>query len=104
MEHAADHIKPLITEKTKAIMAVHIYGLTVDIDAVLDIAREHDLLVIEDAAEIIGQAYEKTLWKLWRYQYLQFLPQQALTTGEEVWCCATVTIWLTDANQKFVLW
>ena len=41
-----DHIKPLITEKTKAIMAVHIYGLTVDIDAVLDIAREHDLCLL----------------------------------------------------------
>ena len=39
-------------------MAVHIYGLTVDIDAVLDIAREHDLLVIEDAAEAIGQTYK----------------------------------------------
>jgi perosamine synthetase len=58
-----DLIKPLITEKTKAIMAVHIYGLTVDMDPLLKIAREHDLKVIEDAAEVIGQTYKgKTLW------------------------------------------
>lgn len=78
-----DHIKPLITEKTKAIMAVHIYGLTVDMDAVLDIAREHDLLVIEDAAEAIGQTYKgKPCGSFGDISTFSFYPNKHVTTGE----------------------
>lgn len=46
-----------ITAKTRAIMAVHVYGLPVDMDPVLKIARHHGLFVIEDAAEVLGQQY-----------------------------------------------
>ncbi len=44
-------IEEKITEKTKAIMAVHLYGRVVDIDAVYQIARKYNLKVIEDAAQ-----------------------------------------------------
>lgn len=44
-----------ITPRTKAVMAVHIYGLPVDMDPLLEIAARHGLRVIEDAAEVIGQ-------------------------------------------------
>src|SRR5512141_2137300 len=50
-------IEPKITARSKAIMHVHIYGLPVDMDPLLDIAKRHDLFVIEDAAEMIGQNY-----------------------------------------------
>ena len=51
-------IEEKITLRTKAIMAVHIYGLPVDMDPLLEIAARHDLLVIEDAAEAIGLDYK----------------------------------------------
>ena len=43
---------------TKAIIAVHIYGLPVDLDALLRVAEQHKLPVIEDAAEVTGQTYK----------------------------------------------
>lgn len=46
-----------ITSRTKAIMVVHIYGLPVDMDPVLELARKHGLKIIEDAAEMHGQTY-----------------------------------------------
>ena len=46
-----------ITPKTKAIMVVHIYGHPVDMDPVLEIAKKHNLKVIEDAAEAHGAEY-----------------------------------------------
>jgi len=46
-----------ITPRTKAIIAVHLYGLPVDMQPLLDIAHRHNLIVIEDAAEMHGQTY-----------------------------------------------
>lgn len=46
-----------ITSRTKAILAVHLYGLPVDMDPLLELARRHGLPVIEDAAEMLGQQY-----------------------------------------------
>ena len=42
----------------RAIMAVHIYGLTVDMEPLLNLAKKYKLKVIEDAAEVIGQTYK----------------------------------------------
>ena len=70
-----------ITERTKAIMVVHIYGLPVDMDPVIDLARQHDLRIIEDSAEQIGQEYRSHIgtfppgWILRRHRDLQFLPE-----------------------------
>jgi dTDP-4-amino-4,6-dideoxygalactose transaminase len=44
----------LITDKTKAIVPVHLYGQMADMDPVLDIASRHELLVVEDSAQSIG--------------------------------------------------
>ena len=52
-----DDIEAKITSKTKAIMVVHIYGLPVDMNPVLDIAKKYNLKIIEDAAEVHGQTY-----------------------------------------------
>lgn len=47
-------IKRAITSKTKAIVPVHLFGQTANMDAIMEIAREHDLYVIEDNAQAIG--------------------------------------------------
>jgi dTDP-4-amino-4,6-dideoxygalactose transaminase len=53
-----DRIVSSITEKTKAIIPVHLYGQPADMDPILDIARCHKLLVIEDAAQAHGAEYK----------------------------------------------
>lgn len=51
-------IEAAITEKTKAIMPVHLYGQSADLDAIFEIAKKHNLLVIEDAAQAHGSLYK----------------------------------------------
>lgn len=50
-------IESRVTKKTKAIMVVHMYGHPVDMDVVMGIAKKHNILVIEDAAEVHGAKY-----------------------------------------------
>ncbi len=78
-----DRIEERITERTRAIMAVHIYGLPVDMDPLLDIAARHGLDVIEDAAEMIGQTYNgRPCGSLGRISTFSFYPNKHVTTGE----------------------
>ncbi len=51
-------VEQAITDKTKAIIPVHLYGQTADMDPILKIAEEHNLIVIEDAAQAIGSEYK----------------------------------------------
>jgi dTDP-4-amino-4,6-dideoxygalactose transaminase len=51
-------IEAAITEKTKAIIPVHLYGQPVDMDPILEIARRHGLVVIEDACQAHGAEYK----------------------------------------------
>lgn len=51
-------IESVITKKTKAIIPVHLFGQTAEMNSILDIARNHDLYVIEDAAQAIGADFE----------------------------------------------
>lgn len=50
-------VEAAITPKTKAIMPVHLYGQACDIEAIMDIARRHNLRVIEDASQSHGSHY-----------------------------------------------
>ncbi|UCE60066.1 MAG: DegT/DnrJ/EryC1/StrS family aminotransferase [Phycisphaerales bacterium] len=52
-----DQVADRITPRTRAVMPVHIYGHPVDLDPILALAQEHDLAVIEDAAEAHGAEY-----------------------------------------------
>ena len=54
----ADKIEALITDKTKAIYPVHYAGVICDMDKILEIAKRHNLYVIEDAAQAVGSVYK----------------------------------------------
>lgn len=54
----SDKIEEKITSKTKAIMPVHLMGKPADMDAVNAVAKKHDLIVVEDAAEAHGAVYK----------------------------------------------
>jgi perosamine synthetase len=80
---AVDQIEAKITPQTKAIMVVHIYGLPVEMDAVLAIAQKHGLAVIEDAAEMHGQDYKgKPCGSFGDISTFSFYPNKHVTTGE----------------------
>ncbi|MEM6689769.1 MAG: DegT/DnrJ/EryC1/StrS family aminotransferase [Planctomycetota bacterium] len=53
----AELIEPLITERTKAIIPVHLFGQCAEIDRICQIACNHNLVVVEDAAQSVGAAY-----------------------------------------------
>jgi dTDP-4-amino-4,6-dideoxygalactose transaminase len=53
-----DRIEAAITSRTRVIMPVHLYGGCADMDPILEIARRHDLIVIEDAAQAHGAEYK----------------------------------------------
>ena len=72
-----------ITPRTKAILVVHIYGLPVDIDPVLELAARHGLKIVEDAAEMHGQTYKgKPCGSFGDISIFSFYPNKHITTGE----------------------
>jgi len=76
-------IEAAITERTKAIMPVHAFGQPADMDPILELAREHDLLVIEDACEAIGAEYRgRRAGTMGDAAVFAFYPNKQMTTGE----------------------
>ncbi len=76
-------IEAAITERTKAIIPVHIYGHPADMDPILEIARRHNLLVIEDAAEAHGALYKgRRVGALADMACFSFYGNKIITTGE----------------------
>ena len=76
-------IESKITEKTCAIMAVHIYGLPVNMHPIFSLAKKYGLCVIEDAAEAIGQTYYgEPCGSFGDISCFSFYPNKHITTGE----------------------
>ena len=76
-------IEAKITSRTKAIMIVHIYGLPCDLDPILDLAKKHNLKIIEDAAEMHGQTYKgRPCGSFGDISIFSFYPNKHITTGE----------------------
>lgn len=81
-----------ITARTRAIMPVHIYGHPVDMDALFALAEKHDLLIVEDAAEVHGAEYlsgrdsADPTWRrcggLGHVSAFSFYANKLITTGE----------------------
>jgi dTDP-4-amino-4,6-dideoxygalactose transaminase len=72
-----------ITPRTRAIMAVHLFGLAADMSAVLEIAQRHNLAVIEDAACAVGSTYKGSpVGGLGDLACFSFHPRKVITTGE----------------------
>lgn len=78
-----NEIESKITPKTKAIMMVHLYGLPVEADKILTLAKKYNLKVIEDAAEMHGQTYYGRLCgSFGDISTFSFYPNKHITTGE----------------------
>ena len=76
-------IETKITSRTKAIIVVHIYGLPVDMDPVLEIAKKYNLKIIEDAAEMHGQTYKgKPCGSFGDISTFSFYANKHVTKGE----------------------
>lgn len=78
-----DDIEQKITSRTKAIMVVHIYGLPVEMNPILSLAKKYNLKIIEDAAEVHGQTYfGKSCGSFGDISIFSFYPNKHITTGE----------------------
>lgn len=78
-----EDIRRKITDKTKAIIAVHFTGQPCEMDEIHAIAKEHNLLVIEDAAHALGADYKGTkIGALSDMTTFSFHPVKHITTGE----------------------
>jgi perosamine synthetase len=76
-------LESLITPKTKAIMAVHLYGLCADMQHILEVAKKHNLFVIEDAAQAHLSAIDgQTAGTFGDVAVFSFYPTKNMTSGE----------------------
>jgi Predicted pyridoxal phosphate-dependent enzyme apparently involved in regulation of cell wall biogenesis len=76
-------IEQAITPKTRAILVVHTFGRPAEMEATMDIARRHHLLVIEDACEAIGATYHgRQTGSFGDAAVFAFYPNKQITTGE----------------------
>lgn len=76
-------VEAAITPRTRAILAVHLYGNLCDLDRLLAIGRKHSIPVIEDAAEAIGSVYHgKRAGSLGAFGSFSFHGTKTMTTGE----------------------
>ncbi|GIJ51916.1 8-amino-3,8-dideoxy-alpha-D-manno-octulosonate transaminase [Virgisporangium aliadipatigenens] len=72
-----------ITPRTRAVLPVHVHGNASDLDAILAVAREHDLLVLEDACQAIGGTYRgRALGTIGDAGAFSFNQHKILTAGE----------------------
>jgi dTDP-4-amino-4,6-dideoxygalactose transaminase len=73
------HAETLVTDRTRAIIPVHLYGQTADMDAVLSVARRHSLLVIEDCAQALGARWKnRKTCSFGDYGCISFFPSKNL--------------------------
>ncbi len=78
-----ERVEAAVTPCTRAILAVHVFGQTCAMDAILDIARRRGLEVIEDACEALGGTYRgRYAGTFGRAGVFAFYPNKQITTGE----------------------
>lgn len=92
----ADTIRSCITDKTKAIICVHLAGWPCDMDSILALAREYNLKVIEDCAQCHGATYKgRPVGSLGDVAAFSFCQDKIMTTGGEggMLTTSSETIW-----------
>lgn len=95
-----DGIEEKITNKTRAIMPVHIYGHPCDMDKIMELAKKYNLYVIEDCAEAHGAEYKgKKVGSIGDVGCFSFYANKILTTGEGG-MCITNNSNLTEKMKK----
>jgi perosamine synthetase len=78
-----ESVKEKITERTKAIIPVHLAGIGADTQALQQVAEDHNLFIIEDAAQSIGtKCYGKKVGSIGDIGCFSFYPSKNITTGE----------------------
>lgn len=77
-----DDLSGKITPKTKALMPVHLYGHPADMRSIMEIAEDHDLIVIEDACQAHGAAYGNNKVGSFGTGAFSFYPTKNMTTSE----------------------
>ncbi|MFH0963718.1 MAG: DegT/DnrJ/EryC1/StrS family aminotransferase [Planctomycetota bacterium] len=78
---SAETVRPLVTKRTKAIVVVHLMGLTVDMDPVLALAKERGIRVVEDCAQAPGARYKgKRVGSMGEFGCFSFHTQKNITT------------------------
>jgi perosamine synthetase len=76
-------VEEAITPRTRAILVVHTFGVPADMDRLQEIARRHNLALIEDACEAIGAEYDlRKVGSFGDLAVLGFYPNKQITTGE----------------------
>ena len=101
-------IEALINQSTKAIVVVHYSGIACDMDAIMNIARKHNLMVIEDAAHAIGSYYKgKVLGSIGQFGTFSFHETKNIISGEggmlsindETYSARAEIIWEKGTNR-----
>jgi dTDP-4-amino-4,6-dideoxygalactose transaminase len=78
-----DTINDAITERTRVIIPVHLYGMPADLDPIIEIARSHDVVIIEDAAQAHGALYkDRKIGSIGDMTCFSFYAGKNMTTGE----------------------
>lgn len=99
---SAETIKVVLTEKTRAVVVVHLAGIPCDMDPIMDLAKEKNLIVIEDCAQAHGGRYRgKALGSIGDCAAFSFCQDKIMTTGGEGGIFATDD---DDVWQKAWAW
>lgn len=96
-----EQIEGRISERTRAIMPVSLFGLSADMKPVMELAERHTLYVVEDAACAIGARYEGAhAGTLAHLAAFSFHPRKAITTGEGGMLITQNAEWAADAAAR----
>jgi dTDP-4-amino-4,6-dideoxygalactose transaminase len=89
-----DALAAAISARTRAIIPIHIAGLPAELDAIQDLARQHDLPIIEDAAHAFPCAYKgRPIGSLSQFTCFSFYATKTITTGEGGMICTDDDRW-----------
>jgi len=91
---SSSEIENRITDKTKAVIMVHLYGHPCDMDKIMEISKKYSIYIIEDAAEAHGAEYKgKKVGSFGDIACFSFYGNKLITTGEGGMCITDDKVW-----------